>query len=116
MLTDPSDSLDASPKRSIFETGRFAGGADSLECGGDTDLSLGESTIIEAGVDPEEGGALSDDPRRRNEERDPDKAVSLSSSEDSNGSVSERDGSLAGSFWVRLFHALEADRVLLAMP
>ena len=87
MLTDPSDSLDASPKRSIFETGRFAGGADSLECGGDTDLSLGESTIIEAGVDPEEGGALSDDLRRRNEERDPDKAAGVSSSEYTNGSV-----------------------------
>ena len=73
MLTDPSESLDASPKRSTFETGRFAGGGDPLEGGGDPDLGLGESTRIGAGVDPKEGGAFPDDPRRLNEDRDPDK-------------------------------------------
>ena len=75
------ESLDASPKRSTFETGRFAGGADPQEGGGDPDLELRESTGIGGGVDPEEGGALLDDPRRRNEERDPENAARVSSSE-----------------------------------
>ena len=88
MLTDPSGSLDASSKRSTFETGRFAGGVASFERGGDPDLGLLESTKIGAGIDPAEGGALINDSGRSNEERDPDKAVRVSSSEDSNGSVS----------------------------
>ena len=81
MLTDPSESLDASPKRSTFKTGRFAGGADPLEGGGNPDLELGESTGIGAGIDPVGGGALLDDPRRRNEERDHDKAARVFPSE-----------------------------------
>ena len=52
MLNDPSESLDASPKRSTFKTGLLAGGADPLEGGGEPDLGLGESTGIGAGVDP----------------------------------------------------------------
>ena len=116
MLTDPSESLDASPKSSTFETGRFAGSADPLKGGSDQYLGLRESTRIGAGVDPEEGGALPDDPRRRSEERAPDKAVRVSSSEKSNGSVSKRGGSLAGTFWARLLPAWEADRISLAMP
>ena len=88
MLTDPCESLDASPKISTFKTRCFAGGEDSLERGGDPDLGLLESTKIGAGIDPAEGGALINDSGRSNEERDPDKAVRVSSSEDSNGSVS----------------------------
>ena len=82
MLTDLSDSLGASPKRSNFEARRFAGGDDPLEGGGDPDLRLRESTKIGAGVDPEESGALLDDPRRRNKERDPEKAARVFSSEE----------------------------------
>ena len=67
MLTNSSEALDASPKRSTFEAGSFVGCADPLEGRGDRDLGLGESTRIEAGVDPEESGALPDDPLRRNE-------------------------------------------------
>ena len=116
MLTDPSVSLDASPKISTFKTRCFAGGADSLERGGDPDLGRGESTGIGAGIDPAKDGILLDDSRRRNEERDPDKATRLSSSEDSNDSVSESGGTLAGIFWSRLLPVWEADRFLLAVP
>ena len=42
MLTDPSESLDASPKMSNFETRDLAGGADSLEREGGPDLGLGD--------------------------------------------------------------------------
>ena len=61
-----------------------------------------ESTKIEAGNDLVEGRTLLDDPRRRNEERDPDKTARLSSLDDPNDSVSESDGTLAGSFWACL--------------
>ena len=57
-----------------------------------------ESTGIGAGTDPAEGLSLLDDPRRRNEDRDPDKAARVSSSEDSSDSISESDGTLAESF------------------
>ena len=110
MLTDPSESLDASPKISTFTTWCFEGGADSLERGGNLDLGRGESTGIGAGTDPAEGGTLLDDPRRRNEERDPDKAIRVSSSGDSSDSVSESGGTLAGRFWARLLPIWEADR------
>ena len=112
MLIDPSESLDASPKRSTFEAGRFAGGADPLEGGGDPDLGLGESTEIGAGFNPEKGGTLLDDLWRRNEKRDPDKAAKVSSSEKSNAFVSERGGSLAESFCSRLLPAWQTDRLL----
>ena len=42
MRTNPSDSLDASPKRSTFETRRFANGADPLE--------VGESRLRNGGI------------------------------------------------------------------
>ena len=64
-----------------------------------------EFTRIGAGVDPEQEETLLDDTRLRDEERDPDKAAIVSSSEDSNGSVSERDRLPAGSFCARLFPA-----------
>ena len=55
MLIDPSESLDASPKRSTIETRCFAGGGDPLESGGDTDLRRGgESSGIGARIDPVE--------------------------------------------------------------
>ena len=101
MLTDPLESLDASPKISTFKTRCFAGGADSLERGGDPDLGRGEYTRIGAGIDPVEGGVWLDDSRSRNDERDPEKAARVSSSDDSNGSVSESGRTLAGSFWAR---------------
>ena len=116
MLTDPSESLDASPKMSTFKTRGLVGGADSLNREGDPDLGLGESTGIGAGTDPAEGLALLDDPRRRNKDRDPDKAARVSSSEDSSDSISESDGTLAGSFWASLLRAWEADRFPLAVP
>ena len=116
MPTDPSESLDASPTISTFKTWCFAGGAGSLERGDDPDLGRGESTGIGAGIDPAEGGALLDDPRLRNEERDPDKAARVSSSDDSNGSLSESSRSLAGIFWTRLLPVWETDRFLLAVP
>ena len=116
MLTDPSESLDASPKTSTLKTRCFAGGADSLERGGYPDLGRGESTIIGAGIDPAEGGVWLDDPRRRNEERDPEKAASVSSSKDSNDSVSESGGTLTRSFCARLLPVWEAARFLLAIP
>ena len=86
------------PKRSTFETRCFACGVDPLESGGGPDLGLGESTKIGAGIDPAEGGVLLDDPRRRNEERDPDKAARVLFSEDSNDSVSESGGTLTRNF------------------
>ena len=98
MRTDPSESLDASPKMSTFKTWALAGGADSIENRGDPDLVLMESTGIGAGTDPAEGLALLADPRRRNEDLDPDKAAKVSSSEDSNDSVSYSEETLAGSF------------------
>ena len=73
MLIDPSELLGSSLNTSSFETGRFVGNSYPLESGGDPDLELGESLRIGAGVDPEQGGALLDDERRRNKERDPDK-------------------------------------------
>ena len=75
----------------------------------------GESTGIGAGTYPAEGGTLLDNPRRRNEERDPDKAARVSSSDDSNDSVSESGGTVAGSLWARLLPVWEADRFLLAV-
>ena len=102
MLNNPLESLDASPRMSVRTTRGLMGGAHSLKQEGDPDLGLGESTKIGAGTDPAESGAVVDDPRRRNEDRDPDKAAKVSSSEDSNGSVSESGGTLARSFWVRL--------------
>ena len=137
MLADPSESLNASLKMSTFKTRGLAGGADSLEKGGDPAFGnplelgqaptggiywnwgmhrLGESTGIGVGTDPAEGLALLDDPRRRNEDRDPDKATRVSSSEDSNDSVSESDGTLAGSFWACLLLGWEADRFPPAVP
>ena len=97
MLTDPSESLNVSPKRSTFDTGRFASCAGPLESGGNLDLGLEESTMIDAGVDPEEAGTLLDGPRRLNEERDPDKAAGVSSSEGSDGSASKIDKLPVGS-------------------
>ena len=97
MLTDPSGSLDASPKRSTFETKRFAGGADSIDGGGYLDLGLGDSIGIGTGADPKEGGALLDDPRRRSVELNADKAARVSSIVELNGSLSERDKSPSGS-------------------
>lgn len=47
-------------------------------------MGMGKSMEIVAGVDPEEGGALPDDPWSRNEESDLDKAASVSSSDKSN--------------------------------
>ena len=76
----------------------------------------GGSTGIGAGIDPAEGRTLLDDPRRRNKERDPEKAATISSSEDYNDSVSESGGTLARSFWARLLSVWEADRFLLAVP
>ena len=76
----------------------------------------GESTGIGTGTYPAEGGTLLDNPRRRNEERDPDKAARVSSSDDSNDSVSESGGTVAGCFWARLLPVWEADRFLLAVP
>ena len=116
MLTDPSKSLDASPDISTFKARFFAGGADSLERGGDPDLGRGESTGIDKGTDLAKGGTLLDDPRRPNEERDPDKAARVFSLDDSNDSVSESGGTLAGSFWARLLPLWEANRFLLAVP
>ena len=72
MMTDPTESLDALPKRSKFEGELCAGGGDPLKVQGDSDLGLGEPTKTGAGVDPEDGGALLDDPHRRSEECDPD--------------------------------------------
>ena len=83
---------------STFATSNFAGDAIPMEGDGDPELGLGESKTICSGVDPEEGEEFLDYPRRRNEERDPDKAFSVSCSEASNNSVSEREGSLDGSF------------------
>uniref|UniRef100_A0AAV1T1X3 Uncharacterized protein n=1 Tax=Peronospora matthiolae TaxID=2874970 RepID=A0AAV1T1X3_9STRA len=100
MLTDPSESFDASPQIFTFKTRGLAGGADSFRSADDPDLGRGEATEIEAGADPSEGGTLLNDPRRRNEERDPDKAARICSSEKLNSSVSESDGTLTGSFWV----------------
>ena len=68
-----------------------------------------------AEVDPEEGGALLDDNQFRNDERDPDKVVSVSSSEESDFSTSEEDKLPARSFKARLSPAWEEDRVLPAM-
>ena len=116
MLTDPSESLDASPKMSTFKTRGLAGGADALERGGDPDMGLGKSTGIGAGTDTAEGLALLDDPRRRNEDRYLDKAARVSSSEDSSDSGSESYGTLVGSFWACLLLGWEADRFLLAVP
>ena len=116
MLNDPSESLGDSPKMSTFKTRGLAGGADLLERGRDPDLGLGESSRIGAGTDPAEDLALLDDPRRRNEDRDPYKADRLSSSEASNDSVSESDGTLAGSFWACLLLGWEADRFPPAVP
>ena len=104
------------PKRSTFETRCFACGVDPLESGGGPDLGLGESTKIGTGIDPAEGGVLIDDPRRRNEEHDPDKAARVSSLEDSNDSVSESGRALARSFWARLLPVWEVNRFLLAVP
>ena len=73
MQTDPLESLDALPKGSNFETVRFAGVAYLLEGIDDPDLGLVKSTRIGAGVDTEEGGALTDDLRSQNKERDSDK-------------------------------------------
>ena len=115
MLTDPSESLDASPKSSTFKTGPFVGDTSSLESGVNPYMGLGKDTRIGAGVYPEQNRALFDDPRRRNEERDPDKAARVSPLKESNGFLSERGGSLAGGFWDRLFPAWEADSILLAM-
>ena len=116
MLTDPSESLDASPKMSTFKTWALAGGADSIENRGDPDLVLMESTGIGAGTDPAEGLALLDDPRRRNEDRDTDKTARVSSSEESSDSVSESDGTLAGSFCSCLLLGWDADRFPPAVP
>ena len=58
----------------------------------------GKSTGIGVGIDTAEGGVLLDDPRRRNEERDPDKAARVLFSEDSNDSVSESGGTLTRNF------------------
>ena len=44
-------------------------------------------TRIGTGVYPEQSGALLDDPRLRNEERDPDKAAKVFHSGELNGSV-----------------------------
>ena len=77
-MTNSSESVDASPKRSIYETGRFVGGAGSLESEGDPDAGLGGSTMIFALVDPEEGGTLLDGPRPHNEECNPEKAAIVS--------------------------------------
>ena len=101
---------------STFKTQGLAGGALSLEIEGDPDLGLGESTGIGAVPDPAEGLAFLDDPRRRNEDRDPDKAAGVSSSEHSNDSVSESDGTLAGSIWACLLLGWEANRFLFAVP
>ena len=116
MLTDPSDSLDASPKIFTFKTRGLAGGAKSLERGGDPYLGLEEFTGIGVGADPAEGLVLLDDPRCRIEDRDPDKAARVSCSEDSNDSVSECDGTLSGSFWACLLLGWEADRFPPAVP
>ena len=111
MLIDPSELLDASPNRSTFETG----GALRRRCRStrkwaDPDLGLGASTRIGAGVDHEKGGALLDDLRSLNEKRDLDEAAIVSSSDDSNGSVSEESRLRAGNFCARLLSALKADR------
>ena len=98
MLSYQSESRDASPKRPTYETERFAGNADPINSEGDRNLVLGESTTIGAGIDLEKCGALPDDPRSRNKERDPDKATRVSSSEKLNGSVLKRGGSRANSF------------------
>ena len=55
-------------------------------------------------------------PRSREEESYPDKAASVSSSDNSNESVSDRDRFLAGIFCVRLFPAWGLDIVLPARP
>ena len=78
-------------------------------------MGMGKSMEIVAGVDPEEGGALPDDPWSRNEESDLDKADSVSSSDKSNVFVFERGGSLAGSFCPRLLPAWQTDCVLPAV-
>ena len=70
--------------------------------------------MISAGADPEGGGALFDDTRRRSEELDPEKAVSIFYLEGSGGLASEEDGLPAGRFWARLPPAWEADRILPA--
>ena len=84
--------------------------------GRDPASGLGESTTIGVGADFEEGGARLDDPRRCNEERDPNKAAKVSSSVELKDSVSDEDRSLAGSFWARLPPVWESERDLLAMP
>ena len=66
-------------------------------------------------MDPADGGAFFDDPWRRNEERDPDKAASMSSSEASKGSLLEIGRSLTRIFWDRLLPFWDADCVLPAV-
>ena len=72
--------------------------------------------MIGSGVGPEEAGAMIDDTRRLNEERNPEKSASVSSSEWSNGSFSEEESMSAGSFLARLPHAWEAHRVYSRLP
>ena len=57
-----------------------------------------------------------DGTQRRSEERDTEKAASVSSSEGSDGSASEKDKLPAETFWARLPPAWEEDRILPAIP
>ena len=116
LLIDPSETFDALTKNSTFGNGSFAGSEYPHECAGEPDLILGGFTRIAARIYPERGGAFFDDPRCRNEERDPDKSSSVSSSKDSNGSVFEVNRQSAGNFCARSPFALEADRAILKTP
>ena len=116
MLTDPSESLDASPKRTTFETRCFEGGADSLERGGDPDLGrrgVHWNRSRHRSSRRENIARRSTAPQQRARSR---QGCRVSSSEDSNDSVSESGGTLAEGFWACLLLGWEADLCPPAVP
>lgn len=77
MLIAPSESLEASPKRSTLDTGRAAGLAS--DTGGQGDEA---SITIVVGVDTVlDGSATAGEARRRADDRDPERAARVASSE-----------------------------------
>ena len=78
-LTAPSKSLEGSQKRSTFEIVVEAGGAGDAVI--DSDVELEVSTLIGEPGDPTCGKTPVVEPRRLEEERDPDRAASRGSPE-----------------------------------